>query len=271
MKRYASAIAIFMILSLALAAPVLAAPPTNDTYPGSEPIALGDSVSQDTSEATTDADDTELNAECGAPAMDASVWYEYTAAADGFVVVDVSASDYSAGVFVATGAPGSFEIQACAPGAAIFEAFAGTVYSVIAIDDQSDGGGNGGTLEMNVEEAPPPPEISMTVDPTGRFNQKSGSATISGTVTCSDAPIEFSEIDVEVHQSVGRLRINGFGFIEGFACDGSTQAWSAEVFGENGIFKGGKAATVTFAFACGEFLCGVGFDESVVQLKGKKN
>jgi hypothetical protein len=272
-QRLATVLGTVLILSLALAAPALAAPPTNDTYAGREAVTLPDTVSQDTSEATTDADDDELNADCGAPAMDASVWFEYTAAADGFVVVDVSSSDYSAGVFVATGAPGSFEIQACAPGAAAFEAVTGTVYSIIAIDDQSDGGGNGGNLEMNVAVAPPPPEVSITVDPTGRFNSKSGSATISGTVTCSDAPIDFSEIDVEVHQSVGRLRINGFGFIEGFACDGTTQPWSAEVFGENGIFKGGKAATVSFAFACGIFECGVGFDESVVQLKGgtKKN
>ena len=57
--------------------------------------------------------------------------------------------------------------------------------------------------------------------------------------------------------------INGFGFIEGFTCDGTVQPWSAEVFGDNGIFKGGKALTVTFAFACGQFFCGEGFDERV--------
>ena len=112
--------------------------------------------------------------------------------------------------------------------------------------------------------------MSVTLNPTGQFNHD-GSATISGTVTCSDAPVEFTFIDIFVQQAVGRIRINGFGFIEGFACDGTTQPWSADVFGDNGIFKGGKALTVSFGVACGEFLCGEGFDERVVQLKGKKN
>ena len=115
MKRLAILSSLLMVVSLGAAAPVLAAAPANDVYAGREPIAIGDSLTVDTSEATTDADDTELNTVCGAPAMDASVWYELTATADGFIGIDVSASDYSAGVFVATGSPGSFEVLACAP------------------------------------------------------------------------------------------------------------------------------------------------------------
>lgn len=253
MKRIAILFSVLMISSLLAAAPALAAAPTNDTYAGRDPIAIGDSLSVDTSEATTDADDTEMNAFCGAPAMDASVWYELTATADGFIGVDVSASTYSAGVFVATGSPGSFEVLACAPGATAFEAVAGQTYAILAIDDQSDGGGNGGMLEIQVAELPPPPVIDLTVDKSGRFDSKTGSATISGTVNCTGGPAEFSFIDVFVRQVVGRFYIDGGGFIEGFACDGTTQAWSAEVFGFNGIFKGGKALAVSFAFACGQF------------------
>ena len=268
-KSLAMLVGILMILSLAVAGPVAAAAPTNDVYAGREPIALGDVVTADTSEATTDADDEELNIPCGAPAMDASVWYEFTAAADGWVVLDVSQSDYSAWVFVALGSPGSFEVLACGPGATIFEATAGETYAVLAMDDQSDGGGNGGSLQLEVAAAPPPPEVSITLNATGRFN-KDGSATISGTVTCSEAPVDFTYIDIFVQQSVGRVRINGYGFIEGFTCDGTTQPWSADVFGDNGIFKGGKALSVSFGVACGEFLCGEGFDEKIVQLKGKR-
>jgi Family of unknown function (DUF6299) len=270
MKHVATLSGILLILSLALAAPVLAAPPTNDVYAGREAIAIGADLTVDTSEATTDADDDELNVTCEAPAMDASVWYEFTATADGFVAIDVSQSDYSAGVFVALGSPGSFEVQACAPGATVFEAVAGETYVIVAMDDQEDGAGNGGSLRLQVAEVPPPPEVSVTLDPSGRFN-RDGSATISGTVTCSDAPVEFTFVDVFVQQAVGRIRISGFGFIEGFTCDGSTQSWSADVFGENGIFKGGKALTVSFGVACGEFLCGEGFEERVVQLKGKRS
>ena len=136
-------------------------------------------------------------------------------------------------------------------------------------DDQLDGTGTGGDLVINVAEAPPPPELSLVVNPRGVFNSHTGSATIRGTVTCS-GEAEFSFIDVFVRQKTGRLFIDGEGFIEGFTCDGTTQAWAVEVFGFNGVFKGGRTATVTFAVACGIFECGVGFDESVVMLSAKK-
>jgi hypothetical protein len=58
--------------SLGVSAPAaLAAPPSNDTFAGARP-----DVSEllDTTEATTDSDDAQLNATCGAPATDASVW-----------------------------------------------------------------------------------------------------------------------------------------------------------------------------------------------------
>ena len=152
MKRLAILTGILMIVSLALAAPVLAAVPSNDMYAGREPIAIGDDLTVDTSEATTDADDDEMNISCGAPAMDASVWYEFTAPTDAFIAIDVSASNYSAGVFVALGSPGSFEVLACGPGATFFEAVQGETYAVLAMDDQSDGAGNGGSLRIRVEE-----------------------------------------------------------------------------------------------------------------------
>jgi len=270
MKRLAIVTSLLMIASLTLAAPVLAAPPANDVYAGAIAVSAGYSATLDTTEATTDANDVEINANCGAPATDASVWYTLTAATDTWIAVDVSASNYSAGVIVASGSPGSFEIQACGPGATAFLAVAGTPYSILAFDDQGDGGGNGGTLDIKVAEIPPPPEITLTVNKSGLFNSKTGSATIKGTVTCTGGPVDFSEIDVFVRQVVGRFFIDGSGFIEGFACDGTAQDWSAEVFGFNGTFRGGKAATVTFAFACGQFLCGAGFDESIVQLKGAR-
>src|SRR5882672_1477790 len=98
MKRLAILTSVLMIASLAVAAPVLAAPPSNDTFGGAQLISVGFSdPAVDTSEATTDADDTAINANCGAPFTDASVWYSLTATADAFIGVDVSASNYSAG------------------------------------------------------------------------------------------------------------------------------------------------------------------------------
>ena len=50
--------------------------PTNDTVAGATPIsALPFTATLDTTQATTDATDASLNANCGAPATEASVWY----------------------------------------------------------------------------------------------------------------------------------------------------------------------------------------------------
>jgi hypothetical protein len=270
-KRLSVLVGLLLIGSLAVAAPVLAAAPLNDTYPNRETIAVGFTDTVDTTEATTDADDLDIAVGClGVPALDASVWYSLTATADMGIVVDVSSSTYSAGVIIASGSPGSFFVEACGPGASAWSALSGETYTILVFDDQEDGVGNGGTLEINVAEAPPPPELSLTVNPRGTFDPQTGGAVISGTVTCTGVA-EFSFIDVSVRQKVGRLFIDGYGFIEGFACDGTTQAWSADIFPFSGIFKGGRAITVTFAVACGTFSCGEGFDESIVTLSGRKH
>jgi Family of unknown function (DUF6299) len=255
--------------ALAIAAPAaLAVPPANDTFSGATLVTLGFSEVLDTTEATTDADDAQLNASCGAPATDASVWYAIEGSDTG-VVVDVSGSDYSAGVLVGVGSQGNLDLVTCGPGTVGFFASAGTTYYVLAIDDQEDGGGNGGSLSISFDEAPPPPTVDITVDPFGRFNPRTGTATISGTYTCSGG--EFIDVFVEARQRVGRFVIAGFGgFFDFDTCDGEPHTWSAEVFPDNGLFKGGRAMTVAFAFSCGPFECVEGFAEQTVKLRGKK-
>ena len=183
-----------MLATVAVAAPVAlgaspawAAAPSNDVFSGAAPLSVGTSLSLDTTQATTDADDAQLNASCGAPATDASVWYSYSPAADGAVVVDVSSSTYAAGVLVATGTQGSLTSIACGPGAVVFSASAGTTYSILVIDDQVDGGGNGGTLNLSMSGLPDAPTVAVTVDPVGFVNAKTGAATLSGTITCANA------------------------------------------------------------------------------------
>lgn len=265
MKRYAILVSLVIASSLAFAAPVLAAPPSNDTYAGATVIgSIPFSASLDTTEATTDADDAEANLQCGAPVTDASVWYQFTAAADGGLVVDVSSSDYPAGVIVVTGSPGSFSIVTCGPGAVAFQTFAGETYSILVFDDTA-GGANGGTLIINVEDIPPPPVVDVTVDPTGTFDAQTGSATITGTVTCTGTA-DFAYMEVQLRQTVGRFTVSGYGFID-FACDGTTQPWSIVVLPDNGLFKGGRSVAVTFAVACGIFACGEDFEEAIVRLR----
>jgi hypothetical protein len=255
------------LLATTMAAPVLAAPPDNDTYTGRIPIAgLPFSDTVDTSEATTDADDTGWNATCGAPATDASIWYEFSTPDEIGVIVDSAGSDYTVGIAAVVGTPGDFDTVACGPDAIGFLAAAGETYLIVVFDDQEDGGNNGGTLELNVEEAPPPPTVDVTVDPVGRFDSRTGSATVSGTVTCTGDALD-SFLDVQLEQRVGRLLIRGFGGT-GFVCDGVTHDWAIEVIGDNGLFKGGKAASLTFAVACNFFTCG--FDEEAVTIQLKR-
>jgi len=268
MKRFGILMTLSMVASLVAASPVLAAAPGNDLYSGRTVIgALPFFETIDTTEATTDADDVEANPPltCGAPATDASVWYEFTAATDAELLVDLSGSDYSTGVIVATGSPGSFALVTCGPGVAFFPVIAGETYAILAFDYQGDGGGNGGTLQIMLDEIPPPPDVVVTVDPMGTFNASTGSATVSGTITCTGLA-DKGFIDVQLRQTVGRIVISGNGFAS-FTCDGTTQPWSAEVFSESGLFKGGKASSVTFAGACSRFGCDDDVVERVVQLR----
>jgi hypothetical protein len=268
-QRLAAAVVAALAIVACTGAPALAAAPTNDVFSGAEPVGgLPFVASLDTTEATTDADDEELNLACGAPALDASVWYTFTPATDESYLADVSASNYSAGVFVATGVPGSFEVVACGPGGAAWQGTAGVTYSLLVMDDQQDGGGNGGQMELTIDVAPPPPALEVTVNSTAQFDSKTGSALLSGTMMCGQ-DAEFAFLEAQLTQRVGRLLIRGYGGTE-VECDGTFRPWTIEVIGDNGLFKGGKSATATFAAACGGFFCSEYFNESTVQLKGKR-
>ena len=244
----------------------LAAPPSNDTFAGATPVAVGFSEVLDTTDATTDADDAQLNVSCGAPATDASVWYVLEGA-DAGVVVDVSQSDYPAGVLVGVGTQGNLETVACGPGATAFFAAAGTTYYVLAIDDQSDGGGNGGSLNISFNEAPPPPIVEVALNRFGRVDIHTGIATVSGTYTCTNG--DFLDININANQRIGRGSVFGFGglFVEN-ACDGEPHAWTIDLTPQNGRFAGGKALALTFSFSCGAFECTDGFFEQTIQLRG---
>jgi hypothetical protein len=244
----------------------VAAPPPNDTFPNATPAAIGFSGMLDTTEATTDSDDAQLNESCGAPATDASVWYVLDGTGTG-VIVDVSQSDYPASVLVGVGSQGNLQAVACGPGTVGFFAEAGMTYYVLAIDDQSDGVGNGGSLNISFNEGPPPPTVDIAVNRSGQVNAHTGVATISGTYTCTNG--DFIEVFGDARQNVGRFTIFGFfGFFDTGTCNGVPHTWAADVLPQNGKFAGGKAMTVTFTFTCGPFVCADGFVEQKVQLRG---
>lgn len=242
----------------------LASSPSNDALTGATPVSIGFKEVIDTSQATTDGDDAQLNATCGAPATDASVWYTIQGS-DQNVVVNVSTSNYSAGVLIGVGSQGNLQTIACGPRTVTFFAAAGSTYYVLAIDDQFDGGGNGGSLSISFTEVPPPPTVDLSVDRFGTVNASTGVATISGTYTCSNG--DLISTFVEAIQDVGRFTISGVGSFSAFrTCDGTPHPWSADVLPQNGKFAGGKSLTMTFAFSCGPFQCSSGFSEQTVQL-----
>ncbi|HEX2028880.1 MAG TPA: hypothetical protein VHF25_12870 [Nitriliruptorales bacterium] len=140
------------------------------------------------------------------------MWYQLTAASDGWLGVDLSEADHSAVAIVATGSPGSWTVLNCAPGAVPFPTEAGQTYTILAFDDQGDGVANGGRLKLTIDEITPPPEIDVTVDPEGTFDPRTGSATIRGTVTCTDEA-DFAFLETTLTQAVGRFVIPRFRFL----------------------------------------------------------
>jgi hypothetical protein len=265
MRRLTFLLFVATLASLVLVAPVMAAAPTNDAY--ADRTAIGSLPfldSRDTTEATTDATDAEAAAGCGAPATDASVWYELVPAADGLIMVSSDGSDYAVGIIAATGSPGSFELQACGPGGVNISGTAGVPIAILVFD--YDGVGNGGNLELSVTLAPPPPTLELTVASSGSVNPRTGIATVKGTIRCTGGE-EFGKnfISIQLSQTVGRFRFSGDGFGD-FACDGAMHPWAFDVTSSSGKFAGGKATVSVYALACA-FECAEAQIDRTITLK----
>ncbi|HET8988546.1 MAG TPA: hypothetical protein VFN43_08560, partial [Humibacillus sp.] len=102
-RRFIVAAVAALLLAPMGASTALAAPPVNDTPSGAITVSVPSTVVQDTSKATTDSLDAALNTQCGAPATNASVWFTYTDATGEGLLVDVTSSDFSAGIFIVAG------------------------------------------------------------------------------------------------------------------------------------------------------------------------
>ena len=133
--RPATAMAVAFLLLPFTATAAFAAAPPNDTAAGATPVSLGQTYTQDTTEATTDALDASLNAQCGAPFTNASVWFTYTDTTGAGFLADMTASDYSGGFMIAEGDPADGNLVACGPGQVATRGAAGTTYYVVAFSD----------------------------------------------------------------------------------------------------------------------------------------
>jgi hypothetical protein len=250
-RRFAIALMATPLLLTLHAETASAAPPSNDTFVGATPVTLGFSEELDTSEATTDADDAQLNNNC-ALATDASVWYAFTSPVDAQVAVFVQGSSYDAVVMVGVGTQGNLETVVCGHGVG-FLADGGVTYYVLVVDGQTDGGGNGGTLRISFGGAPTPTG-DVTLDPVGTFDARTGIATITGTYTCTSGDSAF--VSGFVHQRRGRFTVDGsYNLLDMGTCDGTRRSWAADVVPEHGKFGGGKALVTTSMTVCGPIQC----------------
>jgi hypothetical protein len=126
-----------LVMSVVTAGPAWGAPPPNDDIGGAvvvtEPLPF--TFSESTVEATTSPEEAAFNSFCGAPAFEHAVWFTATSTLDGDVAVDVTASDYSAGILVLVGTPGDLTPINCGPGRIAGPVTAGQTYYLLVFGD----------------------------------------------------------------------------------------------------------------------------------------
>lgn len=245
------------------ALPASAAPPSHDTIAGAKVIStVPFSETVDTTEATTDEQDATINANCGAPVTNGSVWYSLTASAAAYLV-DVSQSNFSAGVIVATGTPGSLELVTCGPGSVAFESTPGTTYYLLAFSDIAEV--VGGQLSISVTETAPRPKVSMTINEVGKVNTRTGAATVSGTYTC-EGQAEFTVLQGRLSQKQRDIHVVGSFEQLDLPC-GGTFKWKADITPESGKFKRGLAASMSLMAGCNRLGCNIYETLDVVRLR----
>jgi hypothetical protein len=246
------------------ALPASAAPPVHDTSAAAKTIStVPFSETVDTTEATTDAEDAALNVSCGAPATSGSVWYKIEAADVFAYAIDVSQSDFTAGVLLATGTPGNLSLLDCGPQSVALLPTPGETYYIMAFSDSPDV--VGGQLVISVTESGPPPEVTMTVNDVGRVDRTTGVATVSGTYTCTGDG-DFVDVQGTLQQEQGDLQIAG-GFQQFDMKCGGTFEWSAQATPDSGKFKRGLAATIALTVGCNAVGCNFYQTLEVVRLR----
>lgn len=232
--------------------------PSNDEPSGAlEFPALPSSFTENTTEATTSSND------LGCFGDAATVWFRFTPTTDGSLLIDTAGSDYETAVAVATGSPGALTGFACSLGRVIFDATAGTTYFIMV---SAAFLGVGGNLVVAARESP----FTIAIDPTARFDSRTGAAIVDVQLTC-DEPALVSFGAVGVTQRAGRLIIGGFDEVPlQTTCDPENPVFvTAEVTSSNGPYRGGRADVFTeFALQSGSFFTFIN-QASTVTLRGR--
>jgi len=257
---FAAILASTALLLTGSMATALAAAPSNDdiagaTVVGAVPFTDGP---VDTRDATTSAADPGFCYDATEGADRHTVWYAFTPSAAGRYEADTFTSTYDTTVYVGTAnGSGGIDVIGCnddtngLQSAVGWQGAAGTTYLIMVGSCCGATFGDGGSLTLHVDVAPPAPQVSLSVSSRGSFSRY-GVATISGTVACQNADIV--DVDLSVAQAVGRKSIFGGGFVE-VRCSSTATGWSIDVSSEDGKFLGGHVTVDAFADACGAIEC----------------
>jgi hypothetical protein len=174
------------------AGPAWGAPPPNDDIGGAvvitEPLPF--TFTESTVEATTTPEEEALNSFCGAPVFEHAVWFTATSTLDGDIAVDVSASDYSAGILVLTGTPGDLTPINCGPGRIGGPVTAGQTYYLLIFGDGLTTA-TSGNLVMTVANAfPLNVRLESTVAPLTFSLELAGGTCDPGTLQIDDVNVD---------------------------------------------------------------------------------
>lgn len=238
LRAVAAVVPAFGLVLLA-PSPAAAAPPPNDDFDAAVEITeLPFETSTDTSEATRAEDDPACVGQDGS-----TVWYTLTLPERSEMAVDTFGSDYNTTLSVWTGTRGDLRQVGCNDNAGdglqsrvVFEAEADVTYHIMVGSVPTAPGGD---LVLSAQQAPPPMELAVTLDPTGSVTDD-GAAVIHGMVSCS-RPAELVARGTLRQQTGGGVTVGAFRTT--VPCDG-VDTWEATVLGETGVYQPGTATGV---------------------------
>jgi len=114
----------------------------------------------------------------------------------------------------------------------------------------------GAKITLTVDRPPATPVTSVTVNPQGVVNKKTGVATVKGTVTCTGSEVNSTSLTGELSQVYKRNIFRSPLSAAPFTCTGRAQPWTATAYPVNGLFTGGSAQVTITGQACNESGCG---------------
>lgn len=234
--------------------------PLNDNFANATVIGAAPfTATEDTSLATTEDGTVEPGACFGDGSR--SVWFAYTATANGQLQADTLGSNYDTVLGVYTGAPGGLSAVGCnddsqcgLQSTVVFSAVAGQTYYFRVTAYASFVSGETLTFHLGAPPPPPPPlAASVTINALGEVSAATGYVRVSGTVTCSQAG--YYSLYLNAQQATGRGTTVGGAFVGG-PCGPTPTTWTTAFQAQSGRFVGGALAITGNGVATAFGTCG---------------